>query len=115
MTAMRTILPPTYLLLSLVAAAALWMFMPGPRVVASPWNVIGIGLILIGVGINIFGDRQFQRAKTTIKPFEIPHALVTTGVFRRLRHPMYAGLVSIVIGTAVLLGYATPFIAPVLL
>ncbi len=112
---MRMILPPTYLLVSLVLATALSVFLPGPRIVASPWTVIGIGLIVIGVGINIVGDRQFQRAKTTMNPFGSPRTLVTTGVFRCFPHPMYAGLVLIVIGTAVLLGYATPFIAPVLL
>jgi protein-S-isoprenylcysteine O-methyltransferase Ste14 len=50
-----------------------------------------------------------------MNPFGEPRALVTTGLFRYSRHPMYAGLVLIVLGTAVLLGHATPFAAPALL
>ena len=50
-----------------------------------------------------------------MNPFGQPHELVTTGVFRYLRHPMYLGLVLIVLGTAMLLGYATPFAAPAML
>jgi protein-S-isoprenylcysteine O-methyltransferase Ste14 len=112
---MKTILPPTYLLASLVLAMTLWVFLPGPRVIDSPWNLTGIGLSLLGAGLNIVGDRQFQRAKTTMNPFGEAHVLVTAGVFRCSRHPMYLGLVLIVLGVATLLGYATPFVAPTLL
>ena len=112
---MRAILPPTYLLASLILMATLWVLLPGPRVIEAPWNLIGVGLVLLGVGLNVAGDRQFQRAKTTMHPFGDSHVLVTTGVFRYSRHPMYLGMVLLVVGMAMLLGHATPFLAPVLL
>ena len=112
---MRAILPPTYLLASLMLMATLWVFVPGPRVIEAPWNLIGVGLGVLEVGLDVVGDRQFQRAKTTMNPFGEPHALVTTGVFRYSRHPMYLGMVLLVVGMAMLLGYVTPFLAPTLL
>ena len=112
---MRAILPPTYLLASLILMVTLRVFLPGPRVIEAPSSLIGVGLGLLGVGLNVVGDRQFQRAKTTMNPFGEPRVLVTTRVFRYSRHPMYLGMVILVVGMAMLLGYAMPFAAPVLL
>lgn len=115
MSARRPILPPTYLLGSLVLMVLLWQFVPGPHLIVFPWNLVGLLPTLIGMTLNVVGDRQFHRAKTTMNPFGQPHELVTTGVFRYSRHPMYLGLVLIVLGTATLLGYATPLAAPAML
>jgi protein-S-isoprenylcysteine O-methyltransferase Ste14 len=115
MTATRPILPPQYLSGSLVLLALLWTFVPGPRLIAFPWNLVGLLPMFIGVTFNVAGERQFHRAETTMHPFGQPQQLVTTGVFRYSRHPMYFGLVLIVLGTAILLGYATPFAAPAML
>jgi hypothetical protein len=109
MPARQPILPPTYLLGSLVLMVLLWKFLPGPHLIVFPWNLVGPLPTFMGVTFNVVGDRQFHRAKTTMNPFGQPHEVVTTGVFRCSRHPMYLGLVLIVLGTATLLGYATPF------
>lgn len=76
------ILPPTYLLGSLVVLVLLWVWLPGPDFIDAPWNLVGVPLGLIGVGLNVVGDRQFQRAQTGMHPFGQPRILVTTGVFR---------------------------------
>jgi len=105
---MKQILPPAYLLTTIGLMIALWTLAPGPRIIASPWNWTGVLLVAVGVGLNVAGDRQFQAARTTMYPFGQPRVLVTTGVFAHSRHPMYLGMVLLVIGLAVLLGYATP-------
>ena len=115
MSARRPILPPTYLLGCLVLMVLLWTLAPGPHLIAFPWNLVGLLPTSIGIALNVVGDRQFHRAKTTMNPFGQPDELVTTGVFRYSRHPMYLGLVLIVLGMATLLGFATPFVAPPLL
>ena len=48
-------------------------------------------------------------------PFGQPRVLVTTGVFAHSRHPMYLGMMLLVIGLAILLRYATPFALTALL
>ncbi|MFZ1105652.1 MAG: isoprenylcysteine carboxylmethyltransferase family protein [Hyphomicrobiaceae bacterium] len=42
------------------------------------------------------------------------YMLVTDGLFRWSRNPMYLGFVLRLLGTAILLGTTTPFIAPAL-
>ena len=112
---MKQTLPPTYLLTSLILLAGLWALLPGPRIIEAPWNLLGVELGVLGVGLNLVGNRQFQKAKTAMNPFGQPRVLVTTGVFRHSRNPMYLGMVLLVLGIAILLGRATPFVAPALL
>jgi protein-S-isoprenylcysteine O-methyltransferase Ste14 len=62
-----------------------------------------------GIALNLIADDAFRKAKTIVKPFEESTALVTSGVFRISRHPMYLGFVLSLIGIAVLLGSLSPF------
>jgi protein-S-isoprenylcysteine O-methyltransferase Ste14 len=55
-------------------------------------------------------DNALRKAKTTVKPFEESSALVTSGVYRISRHPMYFGFVLILMGLAVMLGSLMPFL-----
>lgn len=50
-----------------------------------------------------------------MNPFERSSALVTGGVFRITRNPMYLGMALIVLGAALLLGSATPLAVVILL
>ena len=61
-------------------------------------NCIAIGLI--GVFVSASGIREFNKASTTVNPLKPDEAssLVTTGVFRRTRNPMYVGLFLILTG-----------------
>ena len=112
---MKQILPPTYLFASLVLLGALRIFVPGAPVVPEPWNLTGLALVVLGIGLNIVGDAQFKRRKTVMNPFGTPSALVTSGPFRWSRNPMYLGMLLLVLGVGILLGRATPFVVPVFL
>ncbi|MBW1910265.1 MAG: isoprenylcysteine carboxylmethyltransferase family protein [Deltaproteobacteria bacterium] len=65
--------------------------------------------MVIGIILNLVADGVFKKLGTTVKPFEESTALITTGVFRISRHPMYVGMVLILIGIAVLMGSLTPY------
>ncbi len=45
----------------------------------------------------------FRAAGTHVEPWKPATALVTTGIFRRLRNPMYVGIVLFLLGLAILL------------
>lgn len=110
----RKVLPPTYLLMSIVTMVVLDFLFPVGRIIPWPWNAFGIVLIVLGVALNIIADSAFRQAQTTVKPFEESTALITDGVFRTSRNPMYLGFVLILIGIAVVMGSLTPyFIIPV--
>ncbi len=106
----RPILPPAYFLASLVLMAALAFALPIAVIVAWPWRAAGLIPIAAGVWLNLAADRAFEARGTTVKPFEPSSALVTDGVFRLSRNPMYLGMVLILVGIAIALGDLSPFL-----
>jgi protein-S-isoprenylcysteine O-methyltransferase Ste14 len=105
----KRMLPPAYLLLALVVMALLHLALPWHRVVAFPWRLAGILPLLLGLGLNVAADAQLKRHRTTVKPFERPAALVTTGVYRSTRNPMYLGFILILLGVVILMGSLSAF------
>ena len=49
-----------------------------------------------------------------VKPYEAPTALQVSGPFRISRHPMYLGMMSILLGAAVLMMSLVAFLFPIL-
>jgi protein-S-isoprenylcysteine O-methyltransferase Ste14 len=72
------------------------------------WGLVA-ALIGVGLGIGGAGFRAFARARTTIDPvkLESASALVTTGVFRLSRNPMYVGFAALL--TAWAIGLQAPW------
>lgn len=109
----RRFLPPTYCLICLLAALALHFLLPILRIIPAPYVYLGIPLIILGIGLNIWADGLFKRRATTVKPFEASSALIKEGPFRFSRHPMYLGFVALLLGAAVLLGSLAAFLGPI--
>ncbi len=68
--------------------------------------LVGIVIALAGFCCAFAGLRAFSRAGTTHDPVNIEAAssLVTTGIYRYTRNPMYVGLTLLVTGIAIGLG-----------
>jgi len=66
----------------------------------------GFILIALGLSFDVVSIAAFLRAKTTPNPIHIEKAstLVTTGLYRISRNPMYLGLALVLTGWAILLG-----------
>jgi len=101
--------PPTLLFLSILLMIAADLAWPAAEVVPCPYNLAGLLPVAFGVVWNIWADRLFKRAGTTVKPDRRPSVLVSDGPYRFSRHPMYVGMASVAGGVAVLLGSLTPF------
>jgi len=68
---------------------------------------LAAGLTLIGLGIAATGVWALHQACTTPNPFT-PHAtdrLVTTGIYRYSRNPIYLGMLCCLLGWAVWLAH----------
>jgi len=100
----RKIIPPVYLLLSLLAMTALSYFLPIARFIQPPYSYAGAVLLVIGLAIAATAAGSFKRAGTPVVPFEPSTALVTGGLYRITRNPMYLGMVLGLLGAAVLFG-----------
>ena len=105
---MRRILPPVYFFAALAMIPLLHFFVPSPRLLPVPWNLIGLLLLPLGAFLTLFANGAFRRVGTTVKPFQESQVLVTEGVFRFTRNPMYLGLTLILAGEAILFGTAAP-------
>jgi len=93
----------------MILMAILHFTFPGAIVISQPWNLAGIIPMALGITINLVADKRFHQANTTVKPFEESPKLVTDGVFRMSRNPMYLGFVFILTGIAFLLGSLSSF------
>ena len=77
---------------------------------------IAFGVIaLAGGAIALSGNVAFRRARTTPNPFRPQNAssLVTTGIYRLTRNPMYLGLLLVLLGWATFLCSAFALLGPV--
>ena len=104
----RPILPPTYLLIALILMLGLHFIYPGYKFISIPWNLLGLLFLGIGIGISSAAEAQFHRVNTTVKPFVKSTTLVTAGMYKFSRNPMYLGFVNILLGVAILLGSLVP-------
>ncbi len=104
----KRVLPPTYLFISIATMVLLNLLLPIYDFAPYPWNLLGIVPLVTGIILNLLADAAFKKAQTTVKPFETSTALITTGVFRISRHPMYFGMVLILFGIAILMGSLAP-------
>jgi protein-S-isoprenylcysteine O-methyltransferase Ste14 len=77
------------------------------RSVTAPAGAVGLAF---GLALNFGGVIEVARHKTTIVPHHHVAALVTTGVYRFSRNPMYTGLAVAVGGASLLIGSWWPVI-----
>ncbi|MEO1702039.1 MAG: isoprenylcysteine carboxylmethyltransferase family protein [Pseudomonadota bacterium] len=92
--------PPIILVLVLVAGYFLgWML---PTGVAFPlWSqTFGGGIIVLALLIDVAAMYTLWRGKTTIMPNQKSDHLVSTGIFRFSRNPIYVANVLLIIGFA---------------
>lgn len=109
MTPLDLKIPP--LLVAAVAASAMlvlsrampWLTYDWPWRVAS-----GLALTIVGGAVALAGVLEFRRRRTTVNPTTPGAAstVVSSGVYRRSRNPMYLGFLCALAGLAVYLSNA---------
>jgi protein-S-isoprenylcysteine O-methyltransferase Ste14 len=107
-------LPLSVLLVAVVLLGLTHVAVPIGRLIAFPYGLLGIVPLGLGVYLNLAADALLKRHQTTVKPFQVSASLVVGGVYDVTRHPMYLGFVLILLGIAILLGTATPFLVVML-
>ena len=108
----RVIYPPMWLLIGIIATFVLNEYFPGPRFTSLEGQLAGGALIVIGLALLVVAGGLFQRAGTNLIPFREVTALVTTGVYRYSRNPMYLGMASVLLGLAITVGATTALLVP---
>ena len=107
--------PPLVVVLIGMAMAAIAWFTPAIEIGSKVRFVDGGIAIALGALVVVQGARTFWRNKTTINPVDLDNAssLVTSGVFRFSRNPMYVGFTAMLVGWAVCLASPWVLLGPV--
>ncbi len=92
-------LPPVWLFVCLLLT---WL---------SPWRlpvqglvVPGLVLIAVGAALTIAALKEFKKAETTVVPHQSPDALITEGIYRWTRNPIYLADILVLLGFALMWG-----------
>ncbi len=104
------ILPPRLFLLTVVLMTAVHLLLPSAYQLPAIWRWLGLLPLLAGLAVTVAAARHFEHRRTNIKTFDEPTHLVTDGLFRWSRNPMYAGFTAAVAGVAILLGSPAPLV-----
>jgi protein-S-isoprenylcysteine O-methyltransferase Ste14 len=93
---------------ALLLALLMWLVssVTAPLEVPFRWRVgAALVLALVGLGFSVAGVTAFRRVRTTINPHKPTAAssLVSGGVYRITRNPMYLGLLLLLLGWAAFL------------
>jgi len=113
MQALELKIPPPALML--LFAVTMWLLsVSAPSLaLALPWRV-PVALIFwsAGIAIALAALFEFRRAKTTVNPLtpEAAAAIVTSGIYRYSRNPMYVGLLLALSGWFVWLSHLLAFV-----
>jgi protein-S-isoprenylcysteine O-methyltransferase Ste14 len=102
------ILPPTLFLLSVGGMAVLHWMAPLVTILPFPYDLAGLVPLTAGLGAATWGSSRFETAQTEIRTFGTPTRLVTDGLFRFTRNPMYLGFVAALVGVWALVGSLSP-------
>lgn len=104
----RVIAPPPLLALAAIVFGLLLdglfpAYLLGALLPGGLHRLVGTVLIVAAAGLAIPAMLAFRRAGTPVEPWKPADALVTGGIFRFMRNPMYVGLLLFVAGLALLL------------
>jgi protein-S-isoprenylcysteine O-methyltransferase Ste14 len=106
-------IPPP--VVAVLVAAGMWRlsrWWPLARFELPASALLGLAVASIGGIVSSLGAREFRRSKTTVNPLhpERASAVVTSGVYRYTRNPMYAGIVLVLLGCFLAFGALSPLL-----
>lgn len=109
-------IPPP--VVAVLIGLAMWFASGFGPSIALPLLVRGVvfaAIALAGGATALAGELEFKRVRTTINPLKPQNtsSLVTSGVYRFTRNPMYLGLWLVVLGWAAFLCSALAFLGPI--
>lgn len=94
----RNIHPPVVAMFYIALAYILKWLIATPYTVPDTLRNVGFALTVIGFFLGVGAFIEFRKARTTLDPHGSVKAVVTGGVYRFTRNPIYLGFLLMVIG-----------------
>jgi protein-S-isoprenylcysteine O-methyltransferase Ste14 len=107
----KNVHPPVVALMFIVIAYFLGRFVTLPFVVPMVLRNIGLFMTFIGFLLGIGAFMEFRKARTTLDPHGSVKQMVTSGIYRFTRNPIYLGFLLMVIGLPLNSGLIWGFVA----
>jgi len=114
MSWLETRVPPP--VVTLVVGAIMWSIAqatPAMALRAPGLLEAGVAVAILGVALEVVAALTFRRVCTTVNPLDPSAAtsLVSTGVYRLTRNPIYVGDLLVLVGWAIYLGSPVALLA----
>jgi protein-S-isoprenylcysteine O-methyltransferase Ste14 len=90
--------PPVLVLIFIAIAYVARWAIPSPWVVPSGLRLVGFGMVMVGFLLGVAALLAFRKARTTAHPHGKTSVVVTDGVYRLTRNPIYLGFLLMLIG-----------------
>jgi len=90
--------PPVVAMFHIIVALLLGYLVPALAGMSQTLKNIGLGLTFIGFLFGVGAFLEFRKARTTLDPHGSVKTVVTGGIYRFSRNPIYVGFLFMVIG-----------------
>lgn len=107
------LIPPVWMMLAILGVAAIGIFDVGPVMIDRPYSFIGLAISAIGFLTVYACFSQFRKHRTAIHPGHDSSALITTGLYRFTRNPIYVAMTVIILGAVIVSGRAAALSMPI--
>ncbi len=98
--------PPLIALAVILASIAIDRLAPLAVPLAGHWKTVGAAVVIAGLAIIGASALSFYRARTAIEPWQPTSRIISTGVFRWSRNPIYLAFLVVQVGAGLYAGNA---------
>jgi protein-S-isoprenylcysteine O-methyltransferase Ste14 len=96
----KILIPPVFVLLSLILIIAFYFKLPAYNWIPFPINLLGIIVSISGFILMSKARMLFKKHKTTFT-YKTSSQMVTDGIFSKSRNPMYIGMFLFILGIGI--------------
>jgi protein-S-isoprenylcysteine O-methyltransferase Ste14 len=105
--------PPRIAIVLTTISIGLWYFSPPQTLLHIPNKLIAGVIIIFGFMVMTWAWLQFRKSDTAVCPTSKSSLIVTRGVYKYSRNPMYLGMLIMLTGTSFLMGTIPSMFAPI--
>ena len=94
----KNVHPPIVALIFIAIAYVAKWAIPIPLVLPNVVRIIGFAFVIIGFLLGLIAFSEFNKAHTTLNPHGSVSSIITSGIYRFTRNPIYLGFLLMLIG-----------------
>ena len=113
MSKLLTYRPPRIAIVLMTISIGLWFFSPPETLLHIPYKLIASVSIVFGFTVMTWAWLQFRKSDTAVCPTAKSSLIVTHGIYKYSRNPMYLGMLIMLTGASFFMGTIPAMFAPI--